>query len=125
MPKKRDKRWEYEALDDKGHLHSDIVIADDYKEVIEICIKRGLFPRDIRQLSKQAAANYGQIPKLKALKRALENPPKPKPEFASMPFHISEEKPKAPRTKIEIDWFYVGFMTLLLVLILGSIALQQ
>lgn len=119
------KRWEYEALDSNGNLHSDIVIADDYHDVIEVCIKKGLYPRDIRELSKQAAANYGQLPKLKALKKQLETPrTSSEPKFASMSFKLKDDVEAPPQSRSPIDWGYLIFILLILALIAGSIAFQ-
>lgn len=107
-------KWQYEGIDQNGNIQDDIVEASGFKEVVKICISKGLYPKDIRQLSSETARNYSQIHRLKKLKNKIESNSNQSTETVTFGGMV-EDKIEEPKPKWDIDWTYVSFVVIIIV----------
>lgn len=115
-------KWQYEGIDPQGDVYDGIVEASNFKEVLKICISKGLYPRDIRQLSSETARNYSQIHRLKRLKTKIESGNTDQTDktqsFSKMVESFTEEE---IQSKWDIDWVYVSFIMIIIIVIVAGI----
>jgi len=67
-------KFEYEAIDKDDEIHTGIVEAHNFKDVLHRLYQKRLFPTNIKQISESTANGYVRLAKLKKLKRKLERP---------------------------------------------------
>lgn len=108
------KRFEYQAIDKDGKVVRGIVEAKNFEGLLRFLFEKRLHPIDVQTLTKAGA----EISRLKQFAQKIEGvtPESPK-EFE---FKKMTQEPQPPKSKVQIDWSYLLYISIIVGLIAAA-----
>jgi hypothetical protein len=103
-------KFEYQALDAHGKLISGTEEAENFKELITILFHKKIRPFDVRRVGGARQKSYGDLERLKKLKKRIKNADEPEPEPEHDPLPI----PPKPKKSWNIDYYYLLYLAIII-----------